>query len=306
MDGSTEKKLKILVDVFGDYVTEKDERLFHCPKCHHRKHKLSINIDKGVFQCWVCGFHGNNQNLLRKHGKPEQVREWKALEGEQSKPLVRRGKDNRPVVSLPRGSMVLKTGMPDMHSKHALAFMQKRGVPYNLIRTFDVRYCDKGFYANRVVFPSYDIRGSINFFVTRAFFNSDMPYLNAPVSKDEIIFNELFVTWERPVFLVEGIFDSLAVLNSVPLLGSSMSHSSLLFRRLVEYKPEVVLMLDNDRAGKKGTAQIGQLLLDHSLTVKHIPYTGKDPASIPKQEIAKVLANRKKFTRLDILRKVLE
>lgn len=33
-------------------------KIYHCPSCHHRKHKLSINLDTHMFQCWVCGFKG--------------------------------------------------------------------------------------------------------------------------------------------------------------------------------------------------------------------------------------------------------
>ena len=61
-----------------------------------------------------------------------------------------------------------------------------------------------------------------------------LTYLN---SKD-IIFNEFYINWDLPVYLVEGVFDSLRIPNSIPLLGKGVS--PLLLKRLLENNFEVV------------------------------------------------------------------
>ena len=67
-----------------------------------------------------------------------------------------------------------------------------------------------------------------------------------------------------------------------------------------------IIVLDNDEAGKRGTVKIAKLLLDHHLNVFHVQYPYKDPGSIPRNKIRKLIADRKRFTQIDLLRKVME
>ena len=50
-----------------------------------------------------------------------------------------------------------------------------------------------------------------------------MKYLNPITSKEDIIFNEDKIDWNKNLFLVEGVFDSLFIPNSIPMLGKVMS-----------------------------------------------------------------------------------
>ena len=61
----------------GSCYHSSDEVLFFCPKCKHHKKKLSVNLDKNKFQCWVCGFRGNNvRRLIRRFGSFTDQQEW--------------------------------------------------------------------------------------------------------------------------------------------------------------------------------------------------------------------------------------
>ena len=42
------------------------------------------------------------------------------------------------------------------------------------ILKYNIGYCDDGLYSNRIIIPSYDSDGQLNFFVGRAFFNSKL------------------------------------------------------------------------------------------------------------------------------------
>ena len=53
------EKLKIIKQSLGSYYESNDELLFYCPKCKHHKRKLSVNVEKNVFKCWICDFRGN-------------------------------------------------------------------------------------------------------------------------------------------------------------------------------------------------------------------------------------------------------
>ena len=51
----------------------------------------------------------------------------------------------------------------------------------------------------------------------------------------DIVFNELFVDWKEKVYLVEGIFDAIAVgMNAIPILGSTINENSNLFKKLIK------------------------------------------------------------------------
>ena len=71
------KKLEILKNILGRYYTNNDEYLFHCPRCEHHKQKLSINIQKNVFKCWVCDWSGGNiYRIVKRYGLNTQRSAW--------------------------------------------------------------------------------------------------------------------------------------------------------------------------------------------------------------------------------------
>ena len=77
---SEKQKLAIISGVVGRGYKVGGEHLFYCPKCNHHKKKLSINIEKDKFKCWVCNYRGNSiRKLIRSHGNYVNLREWNKL-----------------------------------------------------------------------------------------------------------------------------------------------------------------------------------------------------------------------------------
>ena len=86
----------------------------------------------------------------------------------------------------------------------------------------NIGFCDEGQYSNRIIIPSYDSDGQLNFSVGRDFYNSKMKYKNSPTPKDVIGF-DLFVNWDEPIILCEGVFDAIAIKrNAIPLFGKTI------------------------------------------------------------------------------------
>ena len=78
-----------------------------------------------------------------------------------------------------------------------------------------------------------------------------MKYLNPSISKN-VVFNELFVDWDEPVVLVEGLFDAIvAGQNAIPILGSTLREESKLFQAIVLNDTPVYLAMDNDAKKKQ-------------------------------------------------------
>ena len=77
------KKLRILKNILGNFQHSSDEYLFYCPSCNHHKKKLSVNLDKNVFKCWICDFSGNSiRRLIRKFGDYVALSKWSELTDE--------------------------------------------------------------------------------------------------------------------------------------------------------------------------------------------------------------------------------
>ena len=71
------EKLKIIKNVLGRGYQSGDEHLFGCPFCGHHKKKMSVNVDKSVFKCWICDKSGRDLGyIVRKFGTREDRDEW--------------------------------------------------------------------------------------------------------------------------------------------------------------------------------------------------------------------------------------
>ena len=71
------KKINILKSFLGTPLRSSSELLFYCPKCKHHKKKLSVNIEKNKFKCWICDYKGNDvSRLVRRWGTPSDQKEW--------------------------------------------------------------------------------------------------------------------------------------------------------------------------------------------------------------------------------------
>ena len=134
--------------------------------------------------------------------------------------------------------------------------------------------------------PSFGESGSPSYFVTRAFDKSVWPTYKNPKASRNVIFNELFVDWDKNIVITEGVFDAIvAGPNSIPLLGSTMTENSLLLRKLIEHDSAIYLALDPDAYEKE--LKIMKLLLDFDLEVYKININGfNDLGEMPRNEFS--------------------
>ena len=76
------EKLKLIKEILGRGYISGEEHLFFCPYCKHHKKKLSVNVDKDFFKCWVCDTRGKNiYRLVRQFGTYQQRQKWLQLDG---------------------------------------------------------------------------------------------------------------------------------------------------------------------------------------------------------------------------------
>jgi DNA primase len=103
-------------------------------------------------------------------------------------------------------------------------------------------------YENRIIIPSYDINGDLNYFIARSYLSkTKMKYKNPEVDKENLIWNENLINWDEPLFIVEGAFDSIFLENSIPMLGKFMTQN--LFNKLYTSAKKIIIVLDPDAWG---------------------------------------------------------
>ena len=303
------EKNKILKRALGSYYSNGDEHMFECPRCNHHKKKLSINIKKNVFKCWVCDYSGKSVSvLLKKYSTPEIYSKWRELNSEVDISVeysrlffqdTQEERKEKQVLSLPENFKSLSDSKAKGKEK-PLEYLFSRGLTKQDILKWKIGFCDYGEYNNRVVIPSFDINGDLNYFVSRTYRETYYSKYKNPPKTNDIIFNDLMVDWTQDIILVEGAFDALVSDNCIPLLGSVIREDSLLFKKICDYTPRVYLAIDPDAEDK--SYDVADLLLKNDLDVYKIdilPYN--DVAEMPKEEFRLRKQNATFITERDYL-----
>jgi DNA primase len=284
-----EEKLLILHEILGQYIREsKEQFLFCCPKCSHHKPKLAVNIKKDVFKCWICAWRGDSLRFLVEQVKPALLREWNALDGiydfsDLAFSFGEHKSESAAQLTLPKEFISLVSDSLPEYIKPFELYLRNRGIERRDIALWRLGCATEGPYANSIIVPSFDKKGEINYFVSRNISKFGKKY-NNPQKPTNFIFNEMYVDWSRPIVLVEGVFDMFkAGLQSIPLLGSSLSESSTLFQEIVQHKSVVFMALDFDARLKEN--KIIELLMSYGICVNRIPaLREKDIGAMAKEE----------------------
>jgi len=228
-----------------------------CPTCSMDKDmpegdgkgNLEVNYQKDVFKCWVCkdthNMYGSIIKLIKKYGNEKILRDYRLFKPE----AFLSDKDKQHLsISLPEGyKQLIDCDNKDFKYSSAMKYLRDRGITDDIIIKYKIGYTTKGKFFNRIIIPSYDEDGILNYFIARWFdwnFNKTK-YLNPDVEKQEIIFNEYLINWDATIYLVEGVFDHVVVPNSIPLLGKFIS-DDLLYKLLEKASANVVVLLDGD------------------------------------------------------------
>jgi DNA primase len=286
---------KILNKAIGRYRESGSELLFICPSCDHHKYKLSINLDKNAFKCWVCDYRGRNiRRLVRRFGTFTQLQKWDEITNRFDIERFSELFSEEPIeevkeqIDFPSEFISLTSKKLPATAKFAYKYLQERGLTKDDILHWKIGYCFNGNYRNRVVIPSFDDDGDINYFVARSHNGDSYKYKNPRASKD-IIFNELFINWSDDLVLVEGIFDAINAGNAVPILGSTLRSDSRLLRKIVFNDTPVYIALDPDAADKE--RKIIKTLLRYDIELYKIDVSGyEDIGTMPRE----VFVERKK------------
>ena len=259
----------------GQSLKKSNEYMWWSPFITHHKPKLQVNIQTGKWHCWVSNQGGHNLfQLFKKVGASRQeFRELSKLLGETTFYKTKDEPGNLDI-KLPDEFKSLSEPHISIIKDHAMLFLKKRGITEEDIQRYNLGYCTEGPYQNRIIIPSYDSNGRLNYFVGRDFYASTLKYKNPPIPKDVIGF-DLYVNWSLPIILVEGVFDAMSVKNNtIPLFGKTILPR--LYQKIVEKKvKDIFIILDSDAFND--AIQITEKFVNEGINVNFVKLDGKDP-----------------------------
>lgn len=229
-----------------------------------------VNLARNIFHCFACGASGTVLDFVA------------AMEGctlreaaEKLQPGVR--PINGPEASLPWKERVtekkrvpLPLGFVLRGVDCAHAYLTARGIEPQTAGHFGVGfYAGPGLLRGRLVIPIHNAQGELVAYCGRSLDGATPRYQFPPgFRKSEMLFNfhRAATSGEPAVVLVEGFFDCLKVYQAglrsvVALMGAVLYRSPE--RALREHFRQVVLMLDGDAAGRKGSRIIADRLRRH-------------------------------------------
>ena len=291
--------------------TARENVAYFCPNCKHHKRKLEICFTEskdGInrWACWNCGddFKGKKLITLFKKLKvsSEKIKELKSYvkiyDYSSTKEI-----EVIPQLELPKEFKSLENPTGLM-SKHALFYLKKRRIIHNDIIKYGLGYCEYGKYKNMIILPSFDEDGKLNYFTGRSF--EEDPYRkydNPPVSRDIVPF-ELYINWNVPIILCEGIFDAIAIKrNVIPLLGKNISNK--LMEKLVKSSVQkIYIALDKDAL--KQAIYHCEKLMNEGKEIYLINLEDKDPSEMGTEKFINLVQNTLPLTYRDLLEKKLE
>lgn len=270
-----------------------DEYVIPCPNPDHEDDHPScwVNVKKGLWVCYSCGAGGSVEDLGLKMVRDVTVEELEAA-----------------IESL--GVVERKRAMPeawlDQYTEHPRSleyWAGQRGLSEQLCRRFRLGY-DAA--SKTAVYPVRDLRGEVLGVVQRRL-DGRKPKYKYPrgVQIHDLLFGyaEALEEGLSTFALVEGAMDALALCDAgIPALaqfgGRLSSVQAGIIKRLQPH--EVVLMFDQDDAGREATRVAIEYLEGHTLL-----YTtswredAKDVADLSVEERKRAWEDRKLTWELD-------
>lgn len=253
------------------------------------KAKLSVNVAKEWYNCWVCGLAGRNLGRLMLREDREQYYESSPHLRSRRSLVIAEDEAKPRCTSLPVGFSPFGLRASYIEGPY-LSYLRSRGIEERTAELYRMGFVDEGpDCARRVVIPSFDSNGFINFWSARTIYDGVKPGYILPNCVKDIISNEHMVDWTQPVYLVEGIFDEIAIgCQAIALYGKYLPMT--LIMKLMKAKPPIVYVcLDRDAMREAKT--ILERLVGYDIPSAIVPLPGKDPADMGGDAVREIAGN---------------
>jgi len=276
------------------FKTTATEYRFNCILCPEpdTEFHLYVNRIKGVYHCFRCGAKGK----LRDLADTLTLDSFAKVVKDRVK-LVKKGDSGELVKTLPRSRRIANSNETNPLHRNKITkaglYFKSRGFVAHEVRFNKLRVCidGVGIYCNTVIFPIYNSRKELEYFVCRTMIEGKEPkYVNAPWNKEGTTFQPWTKHKESPYVVVcEGVFDALKIARvapSIAILGKEANKQQI--ESIVSLNKPILVCLDQDAETYclKLTANIasyyGTLVAPVFLKGKY-----KDPGEAPSKYLKK-------------------
>ena len=126
-----------------------------------------------------------------------------------------------------------------------------------------------------------------------------MKYKNPPVSKD-VIGLDLFINWNEPIVLCEGVFDAIAIRrNAIPLFGKTIPKS--LMKKIYEKQvKQIYILLDSDAI--MDSIKMTDSLMKNGIDVYYVNLSEEDPSDMGFKKVINLIKKTKQTSFSDLMR----
>ena len=227
------------------------------------KYNLEVSFSLLKYHEWTCNYGGDLSKLIKMWGGDTLLSEYRdAVTEIREFGLNTLGSSFEKFFEAEKKNVLLpktfrKIDISKTRNQQLLNYLESRKIDQELIDYYNIGVTgwngEVNKYRNRVIVPSYDLTGELNYWSGRdytgkafsKYWNSDKD-VNAP-KKSEIVFNESKIQFDADIVLVEGTFDSIYYHNAVALLGKVVTPDFAIYNKLFEKaNSTITICLDAD------------------------------------------------------------
>jgi DNA primase len=181
---SNTEKIAFIQSCFGSAKVARDGAnvAVKCPACGEKKGKFSINIENWACHCWICGVKSKNLFfILKKHCDKSLALRFEKNFGSPESKKKKSLEEVEEEVSLPESFVHLascKKRDPDIRA--VIDYCRSRNISRRDMWYYGIGTGTEFKFRRRVIIPSFDAQGNLNYFVSRSIDKDRFPkYLNA-------------------------------------------------------------------------------------------------------------------------------
>ena len=271
---------------------------FRCPYCGDSQKSemktrgyfhLSTDQSYYIYKCHNCGFYTSFVKFLKSQDpflfqeyKLENLKETNQINNTQtvykSKPVEFKNRPKRKVKELP---MIKMEDLKECHK--AVQYLNSRMIndkyrcrfsyTEDFKRLIELISPDKSKRLKseeRIVIPFFNRNKKITHIQGRALNDDTLRYITVSLSQGSKVYGLDRIDNTKPVYVVEGIFDSLFLENCVAMTGSDLNTEDL-------QDCELVFLFDNEPRNRQIVQKVEKIIdMGHSIVLFNDTFRGKD------------------------------
>ena len=288
--------------------------------------QFRVSISKNIWNCFSeCKHGGNVLDFIARiesvsvHAAALKAIEWFDLNSEAAASEPEEEPDEpQPKAAAPPPKRTTTPTAPEVNTPNKPLqfrleklerdhpYLSERGLSLETIVDFGIGFCAKGMMSGRIAIPIHNVEGKVVAYAGRFPGEppGDTPKYKLPQGfrKSLELFNidrAVKEPSDKPLVIVEGFFDCMNLWQHgcrkvIGLMGSTMSEAQeYLIRQHADRDSRVIIMLDEDEAGRTGRDDIAVRLAKFAFVKVHIfGEADRQPEHLNAEEVAALIEGR--------------